>query len=79
VPERDRFLAESSSCETLEEVRQKLPVEFLQAIVFRELEGLSHKEISEIGGVLVGTAMSRLARSRARMRDSIVAAPGEEG
>jgi RNA polymerase sigma-70 factor, ECF subfamily len=51
VPEPERLLAESASRETLEKALQELPVEFREAIVLIELEGLSYKEISEIGDV----------------------------
>jgi DNA-directed RNA polymerase specialized sigma24 family protein len=56
-----------------------LPAEFRESIVLRELEGPSYKDISEIGGVPVGTVMSRLARGRARLRDYIAAATGGGG
>ncbi|PWC40418.1 hypothetical protein TSO221_25155 [Azospirillum sp. TSO22-1] len=41
-----------------------LPVEFREAIVLRELEGLSYREIADIAGVPMGTVMSRLSRAR---------------
>jgi RNA polymerase sigma factor (sigma-70 family) len=68
VPDAERLLAESCSRETLEKALLELPAEFREAIVLRELEGLSYKEISEIVGVPVGTVMSRLARARARLQ-----------
>lgn len=68
VPEAERLLAQRSSRETLEKALQELPAEFREAIVLRELEGLSYKEISEIASVPVGTVMSRLARARARLQ-----------
>ena len=43
---------------------EELPVEFREAVVLRELEGLSYKEIAEIAGVPLGTVMSRLSRGR---------------
>jgi RNA polymerase sigma-70 factor, ECF subfamily len=43
-------------------------VEFRKAIVLRELEGFSYKEISEIANVPVGRVMSGLARARARLQ-----------
>ena len=71
VPEAERLLAQRSSRETLEKALQELPAEFREAIVLRELEGLSYKEISEITNVPVGTVMSRLARARARLQISL--------
>jgi RNA polymerase sigma-70 factor (ECF subfamily) len=47
---------------------EDLPVEFREAIVLREMEGLSYKEIADIANVPVGTVMSRLARGRRRLQ-----------
>jgi RNA polymerase sigma-70 factor (ECF subfamily) len=47
---------------------EELPVEFREAIVLREMEGLSYKEIADIANVPVGTVMSRLARARKRLQ-----------
>lgn len=47
---------------------EQLPDEFREAIVLRELQGLSYKEISEVAAVPVGTVMSRLARARQRLQ-----------
>jgi RNA polymerase sigma factor (sigma-70 family) len=47
---------------------ERLPVEFRETLVLRELEGLSYGEIARVTGVPVGTVMSRLARARERMR-----------
>ena len=41
-----------------------LPVEFREAVVLREMEGFSYKEIADLAGVPIGTVMSRLARAR---------------
>jgi RNA polymerase sigma-70 factor (ECF subfamily) len=42
----------------------ELPPAFREALVLRELEGLSYKEIADIAEVPIGTVMSRLARGR---------------
>lgn len=47
---------------------EKLPLEYRELIVLRELEELSYKEIAIIAGVPLGTVMSRLARARERLK-----------
>jgi RNA polymerase sigma factor (sigma-70 family) len=46
----------------------ELPLEFREAVVLRELEGLSYKEIADVAGVPLGTVMSRLSRGRLQLR-----------
>ena len=47
---------------------ESLPAEFREALVLRELEGMSYKEIADIASVPIGTVMSRLARARKRLQ-----------
>jgi RNA polymerase sigma-70 factor (ECF subfamily) len=65
-PEMD--LLQSATRQDLLRALESLPVEFREALVLRELEGLSYKEIAEVGGVPIGTVMSRLTRARQRLR-----------
>lgn len=48
---------------------EALPLEFREALVLRELEGFSYKEIAEVADVPVGTVMSRLARARRQLQN----------
>jgi RNA polymerase sigma-70 factor (ECF subfamily) len=48
---------------------EALPLEFREALVLREMEGLSYKEIAEVAGVAVGTVMSRLSRARRQLQN----------
>jgi len=57
--------------EALRGAIEELPPEFREAIVLRELEGLSYKEIGAVTGVPVGTVMSRLARARGRLAKAL--------
>jgi RNA polymerase sigma-70 factor (ECF subfamily) len=56
----------------LRQALAELPVEFREVLVLRELEGLSYKEITAITNLPAGTIMSRLARARERLRDSLL-------
>jgi RNA polymerase sigma-70 factor (ECF subfamily) len=47
---------------------EELPLEFREALVLRELEGFSYKEIADLADVPLGTVMSRLARARRQLQ-----------
>ena len=53
---------------------EELPVEFREVVVLRELEGLSYKEIAGVIDLPLGTVMSRLARARKRLQQSLMGA-----
>jgi RNA polymerase sigma-70 factor (ECF subfamily) len=46
---------------------EQLPPEFREALVLRDIEGLSYKEIAEVLQVPMGTVMSRISRGRERL------------
>jgi RNA polymerase sigma factor (sigma-70 family) len=58
--------------EMLKSALEDLPNEFREAIVLREMEGLSYKEIADIANVPLGTVMSRLARGRKRLQAILI-------
>ncbi len=45
-----------------------LPEEFREALVLREIEDMSYREIAQVTGAPIGTVMSRLARARALLK-----------
>ena len=66
------FLREAESAD-LREAVERLPPEFREVVVLRELEGLSYKEVAAVLGIPLGTVMSRLTRARARLLQSLSA------
>jgi RNA polymerase sigma-70 factor, ECF subfamily len=48
-----------------------LPVRYREAVVLRDLEGLSYEEIAAVLGVRSGTVRSRIARGRERLRTAL--------
>jgi RNA polymerase sigma-70 factor, ECF subfamily len=64
----------SRDAQSIREMVSALPAVFREALVLREINDLSYREISDILGTPVGTVMSRLARARSMLRDAWQAA-----
>jgi RNA polymerase sigma-70 factor (ECF subfamily) len=47
-----------------------LPEPFREAIVLRDIDDLSYREIADVVGAPIGTVMSRLARARGMLREA---------
>jgi RNA polymerase sigma-70 factor (ECF subfamily) len=56
---------------------EELPPQLREAIVLRELEGLSYQQIATVVDVPIGTVMSRISRGRQQLERRL-AACGEE-
>jgi len=67
----ERLLLEDADRELLRQALNELPEEFREVMILRELEGLSYKEIAVICRVPLGTVMSRLARARKRLQETL--------
>lgn len=63
----EQLFARSANIEVVREAIAQLPPEFREALVLREMENYSYKEIADITGVRIGTVMSRLARGRQQL------------
>src|SRR5215470_16270454 len=74
----EAVLLEKINSEVLRRALDQLPVEFREAIILRELEEMSYKEIADISGVPLGTVMSRLARGRKRLQQVLTRAESKE-
>jgi RNA polymerase sigma factor (sigma-70 family) len=68
VPNPENLMLQNASRDMLKAALDDLPSEFREAIVLREMEGMSYKEIAYISSVPIGTVMSRLARARKRLQ-----------
>lgn len=77
IPDPENALIQNADRDMLRAALEDLAVEFREAIVLRELEGLSYKEIADIAGVPIGTVMSRLARARKRLQSYLTKTASE--
>lgn len=64
-------LARHDDSSALARALDRLPVEFREVVVLRELEELSYKQIAAIVEVPIGTVMSRLARGRKLLAEAL--------
>jgi RNA polymerase sigma-70 factor (ECF subfamily) len=64
--------------ETMQRLIGELPAEFREAVVLREINDLSYREIASIIEAPIGTVMSRLARARGMLRAAWLAAESED-
>lgn len=74
----DADAIESSERAELRDALDQLLPEYREAIVLREIEGLSYKEIAAVTGTPVGTVMSRLSRARRRLQEALGFGRAEE-
>jgi RNA polymerase sigma-70 factor (ECF subfamily) len=71
APDAESILLNEAALGSLQNCLEALPLEYREAIVLRELEELSYREISDIARVPIGTVMSRLARARRRLQQCL--------
>jgi RNA polymerase sigma-70 factor (ECF subfamily) len=57
----------------LETAIAALPTPFRETLVLRDIQGLDYREIAQVTDVPIGTVMSRLARARQRLINTIAA------
>ena len=62
TPERHALRAEDRRA--INDALARLPIELREAVVLRELEELSYREIAAVQAIPIGTVMSRLSRGR---------------
>ena len=68
TPSPESCMASAADRHAIRTAVEALPAELREVIVFREFEGFSYKQISQIIDVPIGTVMSRLSRARGKLR-----------
>lgn len=68
-PEKD--LIENLDRRELRRLVEELPPSNREILVFRDIQGLSYKEIAAVTDLPIGTVMSRLSRARKRLQAAI--------
>jgi len=71
----ESLLIERSQQNAVRKAIEQLPVTFREVLLLCDVEDASYGEISEILSIPVGTVMSRLARARKALRESLLSSP----
>ena len=67
-PDPEESAIQAGHQRRLNDMIARLPDDFREVLILREVEDMSYREIAEITGTPIGTVMSRLARARALLR-----------
>ena len=68
-PDQEQNLVDGERILALRNCIEKLPLDFREVLVMRELEEMSYQQIAEALGLAIGTVMSRLSRARKRLEE----------
>jgi RNA polymerase sigma-70 factor (ECF subfamily) len=68
APNPEESVLQNDSDALVRKALEKLPSNFREVLILRELEGMSYREIGDITGMPAGTVMSSLSRARGRLR-----------
>jgi RNA polymerase sigma-70 factor (ECF subfamily) len=71
----ETILMNRSNFQVLQRAIDDLPVHYREALLLCEVEEMSYREIAEILSIPLGTVMSRLARARKVVRESLRGEP----
>lgn len=71
----ESILLERSRLDAVQSAIQRLPVNFREALLLCDVEEASYRDITEILSIPIGTVMSRLARARKAVRESVGSMP----
>ena len=72
APDPEMSLAQARRRKQVRAAIGRLPLEFREALLLREMEGMAYKEIAYVLKVPLGTVMSRLSRARTLLIDELI-------
>ena len=72
----ETILMNRSNSQLVQRAIDDLPVHYRETLLLCEVEEMSYQEIAEILSIPIGTVMSRLARARKAVRESLGSTPG---
>jgi RNA polymerase sigma-70 factor (ECF subfamily) len=67
----ETILVNRSNSQLVQRAIDDLPVHYRETLLLCEVEEISHQEIAEILSIPIGTVMSRLARARKAVRETV--------
>ena len=74
TPSAEAMQLRDADRQLIQDCLERLPPEYREVLVLRELEEMSYKQIAAVTELPIGTVMSRLARGRKRMRSVLTGA-----
>ena len=72
----ETILMNRSNSHLVQRAIEDLPVHYRETLLLCEVEEMSYQEIAEVLSIPIGTVMSRLARARKAVRESLLSGPG---
>jgi RNA polymerase sigma factor (sigma-70 family) len=72
APNPQELILQDDDSTLVRKALEKLPLNFREVLILREIEGMSYREIAAITGVPAGTVMSSLSRARGRLRQALI-------
>jgi RNA polymerase sigma-70 factor (ECF subfamily) len=72
----ETILMNRSNSQLVQRAIDDLPVHYRETLLLCEVEEMSYQEIAEVLSIPIGTVMSRLARGRRAVRESLCSSPG---
>src|SRR6201998_1284142 len=78
APNPEEAVLQNASDTLVRKALEKLPPNFREVLILRELEGMSYRQIAHVTGIPAGTVMSSLSRGRDRLRQALISLINED-